>query len=159
MGNGNLLEKATTDETKVFYHKMKADYYRYIAEFKLDDAKKSAAESARSAYDDASAGLPVTHPIRLGLALNFSVFQYEVLATPKRHARWRAQPSRMLLQSSTTWLRTLTRTPHSSCSFCATTSPSGLLTRMVAHRKVISLTRKNLAQILSSTNQSPGVGG
>jgi len=81
--NGNLLEKASTDESKVFYHKMKADYYRYIAEFKLDDAKKSAAESARSAYDDASAGLPVTHPIRLGLALNFSVFQYEVLGNPE----------------------------------------------------------------------------
>ena len=30
--NGNLLEKASNDESKVFYHKMKADYYRYIAE-------------------------------------------------------------------------------------------------------------------------------
>merc|ERR1719484_18400 len=80
--NGNLLEKASSDESKVFYHKMKADYYRYIAEFKADDAKK-----ARKAYDDASniasAGLPVTHPIRLGLALNFSVFQYEVLGNPE----------------------------------------------------------------------------
>jgi len=85
--NGNLLEKASTDESKVFYHKMKADYYRYIAEFKTDDAKKAAAENARKAYDDASniasAGLPVTHPIRLGLALNFSVFQYEVLGNPE----------------------------------------------------------------------------
>merc|ERR1712151_1059461 len=55
-------------KSKVFYHKMKADYYRYIAEFKTDDAKKAAAENARKAYDDASniasAGLPVTHPIR-----------------------------------------------------------------------------------------------
>merc|ERR1712188_306151 len=85
--NGNLLDKASTDESKVFYHKMKADYYRYIAEFKTDDAKKAAAENARKAYDDASniasAGLPVTHPIRLGLALNFSVFQYEVLGNPE----------------------------------------------------------------------------
>merc|ERR1711904_334373 len=83
----NLLEKASTDESKVFYHKMKADYYRYIAEFKEGDAKKAAAENARKAYDDASniasAGLPVTHPIRLGLALNFSVFQYEVLGNPE----------------------------------------------------------------------------
>jgi len=85
--NGNLLEKASTDESKVFYHKMKADYYRYIAEFKQDDAKKGAAENARKAYEDASriasAGLPVTHPIRLGLALNYSVFQYEVLGSPE----------------------------------------------------------------------------
>jgi len=85
--NSNLLEKASTDESKVFYHKMKADYYRYIAEFKTGEAKTAAAESARQAYDAAStiatAGLPVTHPIRLGLALNFSVFQYEVLANPE----------------------------------------------------------------------------
>merc|ERR1711976_812688 len=85
--NGNLLSKASTDESKVFYHKMKADYYRYIAEFKTETAKKEAAENARKAYDDASniasAGLPVTHPIRLGLALNFSVFQYEVLGNPE----------------------------------------------------------------------------
>merc|ERR1712232_1491852 len=117
--NGNLLEKASTDESKVFYHKMKADYYRYIAEFKTDDTKKAAAENARKAYDDASniasAGLPVTHPIRLGLALNFSVFQYRCLATLKRLARWHAPHLRMPLLSSTTWLRIPTRIPHSSC--------------------------------------------
>merc|ERR1712227_230986 len=66
--------------------KMKADYYRYIAEFRDGDAKTKAAESARLAYAEASAvadkDLAVTHPIRLGLALNFSVFQYEVLANP-----------------------------------------------------------------------------
>merc|ERR1712176_1440382 len=84
--NGNLLEKASNDESKVFYHKMKADYYRYIAEYKTDEAKKSAAEDARKAYEAASgiasSGLAVTHPIRLGLALNYSVFQYEVLGNP-----------------------------------------------------------------------------
>ena len=32
--NGNLLSKVSSDESKVFYHKMKADYSGYIAEFK-----------------------------------------------------------------------------------------------------------------------------
>merc|ERR1711948_157006 len=65
---------------------MKADYYRYIAEFTDGDAKSKAAESARLAYADAQAvaekDLAVTHPIRLGLVLNYSVFQYEVLSQP-----------------------------------------------------------------------------
>merc|ERR1712224_592801 len=78
-----LIAKASNGESKVFYQKMKADYYRYIAEYKDGDAKKKASESARQAYADAQGvaekDLAVTHPIRLGLALNFSVFQYEVL--------------------------------------------------------------------------------
>merc|ERR1712048_289996 len=61
--------------------------YRYIAEFPTDAAKSKAAESARLAYEEASKvaekDLAVTHPIRLGLALNFSVFQYEVLSKPE----------------------------------------------------------------------------
>merc|ERR1711972_587791 len=85
--DGNLIGKASTGESKVFYQKMKADYYRYIAEFTDGDAKSKAAESARAAYEDASKvaekDLAVTHPIRLGLALNYSVFMYEVLANPE----------------------------------------------------------------------------
>merc|ERR1712125_277479 len=82
----SLIPKANGGESKVFYQKMKADYYRYIAEFSEGDKKSKAAESARAAYQDAQnvaeKGLAVTHPIRLGLALNFSVFQYEVLQNP-----------------------------------------------------------------------------
>merc|ERR1712217_714304 len=84
--DANLIPKAGNGESKVFYQKMKADYYRYIAEFKDGDAKKAAAESARAAYAEAEEvakkDLAVTHPIRLGLALNYSVFQYEVLGNP-----------------------------------------------------------------------------
>jgi 14-3-3 protein epsilon len=87
----DLLEKtlvpaASTGESKVFYQKMKADYHRYIAEFSEGDKKSQAAESARAAYSEATkvatSDLAVTHPIRLGLALNYSVFQYEVLGKP-----------------------------------------------------------------------------
>merc|ERR1711957_268557 len=47
--DGNLIDKASNAESKVFYQKV------------------------------TEKDLVVTHPIRLGLALNFSVFQYEVL--------------------------------------------------------------------------------
>jgi len=84
--DNQLIAKASNGESKVFYQKMKADYYRYIAEYKMEDAKAKAAEEARKAYQEAQIvaekDLAVTHPIRLGLALNYSVFQYEVLSNP-----------------------------------------------------------------------------
>jgi 14-3-3 protein epsilon len=92
---GNLTPKAKDAESKVFYHKMKGDYYRYIAEFTFDDAKKKAGENARVSYDEAmqaaTAELAVTHPIRLGLALNFSVFHYEVLGNPEEACKMARQ--------------------------------------------------------------------
>merc|ERR1712138_289421 len=85
--DGNLIPKCTADESKVFYQKMKADYYRYIAEFTDGDKKSTAANNAKLAYEEAQKvaekDLAVTHPIRLGLALNYSVFQYEVLSNPE----------------------------------------------------------------------------
>jgi len=81
-----LIGKATTGESHVFYQKMKADYYRYIAEYSADDAKTKASNAAKSAYEEAQAiatkDLAVTHPVRLGLALNYSVFLYEVVGNP-----------------------------------------------------------------------------
>lgn len=66
----------------------KGDYYRYLAEFLNDDARKDAAqhslESYKTASDIAYVELTTTHPIRLGLALNFSVFYYEILNSPDR---------------------------------------------------------------------------
>merc|ERR1712225_7793 len=84
--DNNLIPKAGNGESKVFYQKMKADYYRYIAEYTDGDKKQEAANNAKLAYEEAQKvaekDLAVTHPIRLGLALNFSVFQYEVLNSP-----------------------------------------------------------------------------
>merc|ERR1712117_651742 len=85
--DGSLVNQASGGESKVFYQKMKADYYRYKAEFKDGQDKTDAAENARKAYEEANTvaekDLAVTHPIRLGLALNYSVFQYEVLGQPE----------------------------------------------------------------------------
>merc|ERR1719267_323902 len=41
----NLIAKATSGESQVFYEKMKADYYRYIAEFTAGDEKAKASEN------------------------------------------------------------------------------------------------------------------
>ncbi|KAJ1959464.1 hypothetical protein GGI12_004322, partial [Dipsacomyces acuminosporus] len=83
-----LIKSATTGESKVFYLKMKGDYYRYLAEFETGDARKDASDKSLDAYkvasETATAELAPTHPIRLGLALNFSVFYYEIYNSPER---------------------------------------------------------------------------
>ncbi|XP_020236457.1 14-3-3-like protein C isoform X1 [Cajanus cajan] len=84
----HLIPSSTAGEPSVFFYKMKGDYYRYLAEFKSGDERKEAADHSMKAYQAASttaeAELPPTHPIRLGLALNFSVFYYEILNSPER---------------------------------------------------------------------------
>ncbi|KAL8624708.1 hypothetical protein ACOMHN_038254 [Nucella lapillus] len=87
----HLIVSATVGESKVFYYKMKGDYHRYLAEFATGNDRKEAAENSLVAYKAASdialTELPPTHPIRLGLALNFSVFYYEILNSPDRACR------------------------------------------------------------------------
>ncbi|KAK1361753.1 General regulatory factor 2 [Heracleum sosnowskyi] len=86
--DSKLIGAASNGDSKVFYLKMKGDYYRYLAEFKIAAERKEAAENTLNAYkaaqDIANAELAPTHPIRLGLALNFSVFYYEILSSPDR---------------------------------------------------------------------------
>jgi len=76
-----IPKTAGAAEANVFYQKMKADYYRYLAEFAEAGAKGGPREERHTSYKVATekAGeLAPTHPIRLGLALNYSVFLYEV---------------------------------------------------------------------------------
>ncbi|CAE7241751.1 BMH2 [Symbiodinium sp. KB8] len=88
---GILLPKAETGEPKVFYLKLQADYYRYLAEF-LDgegqrEALASAAESYVTATGEAEKHLMVTHPVRLGVALNHAVFKHTVMKDPAAAAQ------------------------------------------------------------------------
>jgi len=79
----HLVPHATGEESKVFYYKMKGDYFRYKAEFTAEEARKESANKSLEGYSSAlkiaQEHLPTTNPIRLGLALNFSVFYYEIL--------------------------------------------------------------------------------
>ncbi|KAH7729972.1 14-3-3 protein [Aphelenchoides avenae] len=77
-----LLPKSIDCESKVFYLKLKGDYYRYLAEIAVSDARTAVTDkcqrSYQEAFDIAKDEMHPTHPIRLGLALNFSVFHYEI---------------------------------------------------------------------------------
>nr|AAR21678.1 14-3-3-like protein [Aspergillus flavus] len=81
----HLIPSGQSGESKGFYHKI-GDYHRYLAEFAIGDRRKGAADASLEAYkaatEVAQTDLTPTHPIRLGLALNFSVFYYEILNSP-----------------------------------------------------------------------------
>lgn len=82
-----LIGNADKEESTVFYYKMKGDYHRYLAEFMQDDERVAEADKSHAAYKKAheiAEELPATHPIRLGLVLNFSVFYYEILNNPEK---------------------------------------------------------------------------
>ncbi|TGJ85248.1 hypothetical protein E0Z10_g3477 [Xylaria hypoxylon] len=89
----SLIPNAASGESKVFYHKIVPYIGRAITtvisrSLLLREKRKVAATAAHEAYksatDVAQTELTPTHPIRLGLALNFSVFYYEILNSPDR---------------------------------------------------------------------------
>jgi len=84
----DVLTKASDDESRAFFLKMIGDYCRYIAESakgeRLEATKKQALESYQEACDIAQKSLNACNSIRLGLALNFSVFFYEVMQDVKK---------------------------------------------------------------------------
>nr|BAE96758.1 putative 14-3-3 epsilon [Dugesia japonica] len=82
-----LLPKASNIESQVFYLKMKGDYYRNRAEFAIEKKREKVAQKSLGAYESAmtqAESLSATHPIRLGLALKFSVFYFENMGNPEK---------------------------------------------------------------------------
>ena len=78
--NEKVLNTSCDEEAKAFFVKMVGDYYRYIAENAKDAKLEEVKQNALRAYQEAhEITLPPCNPIKLGLALNFSVFHYEVM--------------------------------------------------------------------------------
>jgi 14-3-3 protein epsilon len=84
MINEKVLNKGCDGEPKAFFVKMVGDYYRYISENARGTKLEEVKQKALVAYQDANEiPLPPCNPIKLGLALNFSVFHYEVMKNHK----------------------------------------------------------------------------
>ena len=82
--DNHLIPKSESDnEAKVFYLKMKGDYFRYLAEVAPEEERKDVVDQSQkayeAAYEESRKQMATTHPIRLGLALNYSVFYYEIV--------------------------------------------------------------------------------
>uniref|UniRef100_A0A2I2YT16 14-3-3 domain-containing protein n=1 Tax=Gorilla gorilla gorilla TaxID=9595 RepID=A0A2I2YT16_GORGO len=69
-----LISNASQAESKVFYLKLKEDYYRYLAEVAAGDGKKGIVGQSQQAYQEAfeisKKEMQPTHTVRLGLILN-----------------------------------------------------------------------------------------
>ena len=79
--NNYLLKKILLDESKVFYLKMKGDYYRYLCEILNSNENQNYIEECEKSYkeaNDLAQNFPWTNPVRLGLSLNYSVFYYDI---------------------------------------------------------------------------------
>jgi len=82
-----VISTAEAEEFKIYFYKMKGDYNRYMAEVSQEgELKQKVTEEGLKAYQTASelaekSGDELT-PLNLGLALNFSVFYYEILRQP-----------------------------------------------------------------------------
>lgn len=84
----NDAMKSLSDlEGKAFFLKMVGDYYRYMAESAQGDKLAHARDGALKSYNEAEGvakDLQACNPIKLGLALNCSVFYYEVMQDSKK---------------------------------------------------------------------------
>ncbi|KZS00740.1 putative 6-phosphofructokinase, partial [Daphnia magna] len=87
----------------------------------VDDSQRSYQE----AFEVARSKMQPTHPIRLGLALNFSVFYYEILNSPDRACHLAKQvcklkPKTLLFVGLCAWSSSATSTRSSATeSFAA----------------------------------------
>jgi len=76
--DSKLLKEGDSSDVRVFYLKLKGDYYRYRSEAQEEECASKGLEAYQQAQEEAKS-LPTNSPVKLGLALNFSVFYYEVM--------------------------------------------------------------------------------
>ena len=83
--DNQLVPNAQAMEDQIFFLKLKGDYHRYHSEVSGSDLQKeSAFEAYNKASDLSQRALSNTHPMKLGLALNFAVFTNEILRQHER---------------------------------------------------------------------------
>eukprot|EP00668_Euglena_longa_P029898 GGOE01037279.1.p1 GENE.GGOE01037279.1~~GGOE01037279.1.p1 ORF type:complete len:296 (+),score=68.46 GGOE01037279.1:51-938(+) len=90
--DAQLERNCPTAEARVFFLKMKGDYYSHCTEIFTglfdDDAHHACSQHAEEAYqaslDLAAVHLPATHVTRLSVALNYAVFLHEALGATVR---------------------------------------------------------------------------
>jgi 14-3-3 protein epsilon len=83
-----LLQSSKFPLNEIYFKKMRGDYFRYLAECMSESDSTAIIDSCSKSYQEADKiaknNIPPTHPLRLGLQLNMSVFEFEILQNPGR---------------------------------------------------------------------------
>jgi 14-3-3 protein epsilon len=82
-----LLPASETSPDRLFCLKMKGDYYRYDAEFQVDELRENGITHATINYETAlklAEELEIVDPLRLSLILNYCVFLVDVKGEKER---------------------------------------------------------------------------
>ncbi|GJC92109.1 14-3-3 family protein [Colletotrichum higginsianum] len=99
--DAHLIPSAKSGESKVFYHKMKGDYHRYLAEFAVGDRRKDSADKSLEAYkaatEVAQTELPLPTLSALASPSTFPSSTTRSLTPPIRLATLPSRLSMMLL--------------------------------------------------------------
>ena len=80
------IKNAENNFSKIYYMKIKADFNRYVTEYEKGLEREKASSTALKTYQEAmnlTKNMNIMNKILLGLALNFSIFQYEVIGERK----------------------------------------------------------------------------
>jgi hypothetical protein len=80
-----IVHPLNNNDSQIFYQKMAGDYFRYLAEIRPNDdaVKHKSAHYYGLAMATAEKVMSPTDPVRLGLALNYSVCLYEIISDRK----------------------------------------------------------------------------
>ena len=81
-----FIKNAENNFSKIYYMKIKADFNRYITEYEKGIEREKASNTALKTYQEAmnlTKNMNIMNKILLGLVLNFSIFQYEVIGERK----------------------------------------------------------------------------
>ena len=80
------LDVSGQPDAALFYLKFSADILRHLAEDEVGERRAEYEEAAEAAYQSTEPSvwaLPATHPTRLGLALRWATFRYDVQGRPE----------------------------------------------------------------------------
>ena len=82
-----LLPNFEDHESEVNFYQLKADYYRYICEFaagkEFNENLEKSEEFYKKAHNTSIKDLPVNNCTRVGVALNYAIFLYEIKGDKK----------------------------------------------------------------------------